>query len=164
MRSRRWLPPQQGWVKINVDASIFEGNGSVGISSVIRNEAGEFICARVKKVGVSIQPREAEALSLKEALSWTKSLNFRKCVFETDAKLLADACRGVQGCSFFHTIVLDCIDEFKHFDDVLLTFVHRFANSVAHTLARAAHSVSGFQEWFDVAPKFILDVLIFDSI
>lgn len=47
---------------------------------------------------------------------------------------------------------------------MLVNFVHRSANGVAHALARAAHSMSGLQEWHDVAPEFISDVLLIDSI
>lgn len=161
---RHWSPPPPDWIKINIDAAIFEATGSVGISSIIRYAAGEFVRARAQKIEVNMQPREAEAVSLKEALSWTKELGFQKCIFETDAKMLADACKGVPGRSFFHTIVLDCVDFFKHFDEVLVEFVHRSANGVAHTLARAAHSMSGFQEWIDFASEIISDVLTIDSI
>ncbi|KAL8093405.1 hypothetical protein AgCh_035325 [Apium graveolens] len=129
----RWSPPQHGWVKINIDVAIFAGNGDIG-----------------------------EAMGLKEALTWVKDLGFRRCVFETDSKLLADACKGEQGRSYFHTIVWDCIQLFKHFDEVLVQFVHRSANAVAHVLARATHFMSGFQEWNNVAPEFISDVLIND--
>lgn len=44
---------------------------------------------------------------------------------------------------------------------MLVQFVHRSANEVAHTLARATHSMSGFREW-SVAPDLISDVLIND--
>ncbi|XP_074337198.1 uncharacterized protein LOC141674388 [Apium graveolens] len=161
---RCWSPPVTGWMKINIDAATFPGEGSVGVSSVIRNELGEFVRARVKKIRVHVQPREAEALGLKEALAWAKSLGLKKCIFETDSKLLADACKGEQGRSYFHTIVLDCIQFFKHFDEMLVQFVHRSANEVAHTLARATHSMSDSQEWVDVAPGIIYDVLINDLI
>lgn len=151
---RRWFPSPSGWLKVNIDAATFEATGSTGISCVVRNEFGDFVRARVQRIAATMLPREAEAISLKEALSWTKSLNIKKCVFETDAKMLAYACEGVQGRSFFHTIVLDCVEYYKHFDDVLVNFIHRSANGVAHTLARAAHSMSDFQEWTDVAPDF----------
>lgn len=151
-------------MKVNIDAAIFEATGSVGLSSVVRDEAGAFIRARVHRTNAKLQSREAEALSLKEALSWMKDLSFKSCMFETDAKLLADACKGVQGRSFFHKIVLDCIALFKHFYNVLVRFVHRSANGVAHCLARAAHSVSDVQEWISVAPDIIHDVLILDSV
>lgn len=67
-------------------------------------------------------------------------------MFETDAKHLADACNGVSGGSYFHTIVLDCVDCFKHFKNVLVKFIRRFANVVAHKLAKATNSRSDLQE------------------
>ena len=45
-----------------------------------------------------------------------------------------------------------------------LDFIHRPVNGVAHTLARASRFMSGSQEWIGVAPEFIFDVLIIDSI
>lgn len=161
---RRWCPPAHGWVKINTDAAIFQADESIGVSCIIKNENGDFVGARASRKSVWLQPREAEAVGLKEALAWVKQLGFKKCIFETDAKMVVDACKGTQGRSYFHTIVLDCVESFKHFDAVLVEYVHRSANVVAHTLAKATLSMSGFQEWFNVTPDFISDVLISDSI
>lgn len=148
--SRQWSPPPSGWLKVNIDAATFasnvcrheHGRGSC----VIRNEDAGFICARAHKISAKLQPREAEVVGLKEALSWIKELGFKNCIFETDAKMLADACNGVKGRSFFHTnIVLVSVELFKHFHDVLVNvlvkYVHRSANVVAHILARATHDV-----------------------
>ena len=60
--------------------------------------------------------------------------------------------------------MLDCIELLKHFDDVLVKFVPRSANEVAHKLARATHSMSGVREWVNTAPDFISDALIVDLI
>lgn len=107
--TRRWSPPAKGWLKLNIDAAVFAGNGNVGVSSVIRIEAGEFVRARARRITANVQPREAEAIGMKEALAWIKELGLKKCIVETDSKLLANACKGVEGRSYFHTIVLDCI-------------------------------------------------------
>lgn len=61
-----------------------------------------------------------------------KDLNFKKCEFETDAKELADACNGERGETYFCTIILDCIDYFKHFDDVLVKLMYRSVNDMTH--------------------------------
>lgn len=45
-----------------------------------------------------------------------KSHGFTRCVFKTDSKLLADACNGGTVRSYFHFIVRDCIELFKHFE------------------------------------------------
>lgn len=89
-----------------------------------------------------LHPREVEALSLKEALSWVTELGFGNCVFEMNVKPLADACKSVQGELYFYTLVSDCVDYCKHFENVLVVFVRRSANVVAHKLARAAYSLS----------------------
>lgn len=81
--------------------------------------------------------------------------------FETDAKLLADVCHGGQGRSYFHTIVMDCVDFLKHFDNVLVEFVHRSVNGVAHLLARAIHSMSDLQKWNGIA-QFVSDAIVSD--
>lgn len=72
-----WEKPQQDWVKVNIDAALFEDIGYIGMGSVVRGADGQFFLARsVRREGL-VPPREAEALSLKEALSWLKDKSFR---------------------------------------------------------------------------------------
>lgn len=78
--------------------------------------------------------------------------------------MLALACNGQGGDSYFHTIVFDCVQEFKHFDQVLVQFVFRSANCVAHVLAGAVHSMSGLVEWHVAPPDFLYHVLENDNI
>lgn len=64
------------------------------------------------------QIREAEAVSLKEALSWIKPWGTSKCIFESDAKILLDAFQGRRGKSIFDTILEDFQELMKHFQEV----------------------------------------------
>lgn len=66
---RVWSLPSNGWLKINVDAAVFMIWG-IGIAAVIRDDRGGFVAARAMKLPGSWKPREAEAIALKEALSW----------------------------------------------------------------------------------------------
>ncbi|XP_074371437.1 uncharacterized protein LOC141712407 [Apium graveolens] len=50
--ARKWYVPQQGWMKVNVDAAVFMEQGYTGIGSVIRNEHGEFVRARNQRLEV----------------------------------------------------------------------------------------------------------------
>lgn len=158
---RRWNAPQRGWVKVNVDAAVFTETDCVGIGSVIRDENGVFLRARTQKIRALFQPREAEAIALKKALSWVKEVGYQRCVFETDAKTVVDAYKSGEGNTYFHSIISGCIDIGKHYDEVLVEFVHKSANGVAHALARASHSVSDVQEWI-CTPDFVSDVLLMD--
>lgn len=72
---------------------------------------------------------------MKEGLSWIKGWRKSNYIFESNAKLLVDALNGSRERSYFDTIVTDCIQLFKHFEEVLVVFVHRSANNVANLLA-----------------------------
>ncbi|KAL8107520.1 hypothetical protein AgCh_024073 [Apium graveolens] len=118
-----------------------------GLGCVIRDEVGAFVKARSNVLRVNMQAREAEALSLKETLSWTKTFRSSKCIFESDSKMIVDAVNGNRGASMFDTIAEDCSELIKHFDGVLVIFVHRSVNKIAHLVAQAFYSMSGLQEW-----------------
>ncbi|XP_074342485.1 uncharacterized protein LOC141680056 [Apium graveolens] len=143
---------------------MFEKEGFIGVGCVVRDVDGGFIGARNHRVPVSMQHRETEAVSLKEALSWIKQTGYMYCIFETDAKLIADACKELKGIAYFHTIVSDCLKLFKHFENVLFDFVSRSANGVTHKLARATHFMLGIHESFYTALEFVRDILLIDFI
>lgn len=157
---RMWSKPPTGWVKVNVDAACKQNRNFVGVGCVIRDATGKFLRARSNVIEGSMQPRMPEALSLREALQWTRAWKSTRCIFESDCKLLVDAVNGRMGRSFFDTIVADCREEIKHFEELLVVFVHRSANTVAHMLAGATYSMSGLQEWYHTAPDFIACNLI----
>ncbi|XP_074346112.1 uncharacterized protein LOC141684874 [Apium graveolens] len=140
-RDKRWKKPEEGWIKVNVDAMIFQENG-IGCAAVIRDARGEFPASRCKKIAGVWRPKEAEAIAFKEALSWIIELQHKNCVFETDSRVLVQACNRAPDNSYFGTIVGDCIQLLKHINPVLFQFAFRSANSVAHTLARATYSMS----------------------
>lgn len=86
-----------------------------------------------------------------------KELKYDYCIFESDSQQLVNACNDEEGASYFHTIVSDCVDLCKHFNHVLVQFVRRSANGVAHLLA--THSTSGLREWNVNPAEFIHHVL-----
>ncbi|KAL8094612.1 hypothetical protein AgCh_036233 [Apium graveolens] len=91
---RRWERPVTGWVKVNIDAVLFEDVHSTGMGIVVRDAEGKFLMVVSRQRDGLVSPREAEALCLKEALSWLKDKGLSKCIFETDSQLLARACKG----------------------------------------------------------------------
>ncbi|KAL8089862.1 hypothetical protein AgCh_039356 [Apium graveolens] len=63
-----WSRPPVGWITVNVDAALCWDN-CVGVGAVIRDSEEKFVRARCGRINDRWQPREAEALSLKIALS-----------------------------------------------------------------------------------------------
>lgn len=137
-----WAKPPAGWVKINNHATIFEETRSVGLGCVARGDTCEFLRAHTCNCRGLFTPREAEALSMKEAICWVLGKGFKRCIIEADAKLVIDAIQGSGGRISFHMIITDCVHFLKHFNDVIVCHVRRYAYGVAHLLAKAGHSIS----------------------
>lgn len=55
----KWVPSDCGWVKLNVDASIIEGESSFAVGMVIRNEHGHAVMGRNLKVAGQASVLEA---------------------------------------------------------------------------------------------------------
>ncbi|KAL8119323.1 hypothetical protein AgCh_016734 [Apium graveolens] len=161
--SRKWTKPPEGWIKINVDATCPQQRNRIGVACVARDDHGAFLGARSSVIEGGRQPREAEVLSLYEALRWVHKWRNSHCIFEMDSKIVVDAIHGKHGNSNFHTIIDDCISFLKYFREVLLVFDYLSANTVAHLLAQAADSMSDPREWFDIAPDFIRCNLLIDA-
>lgn len=124
-RNRNWSKPSAGWVKVNIDAACPPGCDFVAVACVVRDGCGSFLRARSNIIIGVRTPKEAEAMSMREALSWVKNWRITQCVFESDSKLLIDAIHAPGGKSLFDTIVDDCSELVKHYDEVLFEFVPR---------------------------------------
>ncbi|XP_074323842.1 uncharacterized protein LOC141660753 [Apium graveolens] len=125
---QHWDKPHMGWIKVNVDAACRPGEEFIGVGCLMCDDRGKFLRARSSRIRGKMQPKMVEALSLREALSWIKQWRSSKCIFECNAKLVVDAVNGGRGKSIFDTILEDCVYLLKHYQEVLVTFVHRSAN------------------------------------
>lgn len=164
VRHKTWCRPPEGWIKINIDAACHQGSEFIGAGCLARNDRGRFISARANKSRGRGQAREAEAITLKVALTWTKEWRTHKCIFETDCKLLVDALQGLRVRSMFDTIVEDCRELLKSFEEVLVLFVSRSANIIAYLIVQATYSLPGSQEWHNNAPDFVACNLTLEEI
>ena len=60
----KWMPPLDGWLMINVDASIFKHPPHMGVGAMIRNHAEVFKMAFCKIMNRVEGPELAEALAV----------------------------------------------------------------------------------------------------
>ena len=80
-----WLPPQSGYLKLNVDASVLSGSDHIGIGAIIWDEKGRILGAVAKSVEGTFSPFLAECMALREGLMIAKELESVTLVVETDA-------------------------------------------------------------------------------
>lgn len=71
-------------MKISVDATTFSEHNAYGFGLVARDDKGELIHARTKCSFGLISSYMAEALAIKEALSWIQDRGWSKVTVETD--------------------------------------------------------------------------------
>lgn len=158
----KWEKPQSGWYKLNVDAAINEEGGKMGFGWVLRDDHGTFKAAKCTPWKGVYSPKEAEAIAVREALSWLKAHNYDKVTVEIDALLVLQGLHTAGNVSYFDLLLLDVKDTLSLFSHVSISFVKRSANRIAHLLAGESVSLSDCKEWLYHPPNFICNALFSD--
>uniref|UniRef100_A0A803PJ09 Reverse transcriptase domain-containing protein n=1 Tax=Cannabis sativa TaxID=3483 RepID=A0A803PJ09_CANSA len=137
--AEQWTAPIENSIKINVDAAIFEGANSYGIGLVSRDHHGFLVQGRTDLFVGNATPELAEAIGVREALSWTKENAWQRVVIETNCLVVIQAIRSsVQMISPFGQVISHCKQLIIDLPFVSVLFVKRSANVVAHNFARAS--------------------------
>lgn len=161
--AKKWVKHQWNSIKVNVDASIFREQARYGFGVVACDFEGTVVEAKVGCCMGVVEPELAEAIGLKEALSWIKAKRWGEVVIETDCYVVVQAiCSSIKMLSPFGMIIKECKSLFSSLSDKTLLFVYRSANRVAHSLARVAYSYPDlFFRGSDVPTEF-LSILLDD--
>ncbi|XP_062089022.1 uncharacterized protein LOC133795584 [Humulus lupulus] len=141
----KWQPPRPGTIKINTDAALFVGPDRFSFAVVACNHEGSLLEAKASCVGGLVEPDFAEALGIREALSWIKTKDWHNVEVESDSLVSIQAIRSSSVfLSYFGRIIQDCrrllLDLIYH--EVSIKFVKRSANAVTHSLAKTTSIIS----------------------
>ncbi|XP_074318023.1 uncharacterized protein LOC141654806 [Silene latifolia] len=157
-----WRPARDGFVKINVDAGVKEGEG-VGTGIVCRDSNGDVLW------GLSIgrdqcwEVHFAEATAIMDGLEEAAAHGIRKVEMESDCLPVIEAIRDKQtGRSMFHQLLDDIIMFSSNFESVVWSYVSRVNNCVAHGLAHCIPRAVGKVIWEDGLPPSVNSAVIFD--
>ncbi|KAE8783266.1 non-ltr retroelement reverse transcriptase [Hordeum vulgare] len=82
--SLRWIPPPEGTLMINVDATLFETTKRMGVGIVVRDHTGSFIAACSESYANVMIPEMAEALAVRRAVSFALEEGYSKVNFGSD--------------------------------------------------------------------------------
>ncbi|KAM6558077.1 hypothetical protein CsatA_027316 [Cannabis sativa] len=156
-----WCPPMENSIKINVDAAMFSEANSYGIGLVARDRHSPLLEARTECFIGRVNPEVAEAISVREALSWIKNRNWPRVVVETDCLTVVQALRSsIHMVSLFGQIINECKQLMLELGQVSVYFIKRSANVVAHNFARASHLYSGCIFGLEDVPTNLLPCLV----
>lgn len=143
-------------ITIHVDAAVFPDRDDGFVAAVAHEGGSRFVAAMNGSVRCLQNPILAEALAIKEALSWAKNNGWERLVLYSDCQLV---CQMLEGSSMIYSyvgcVLRDCLALKRLFVEISFHFVSRSANTLAHALARAAASQSGPRSWFSTIPDCI---------
>lgn len=147
-----WVKPQFNEVKINANAALFKDYGVSGTWLIARNHDGHLILEKTGCYDEVLDPVLAEALSVKEALSWVKELSRSAVVLESDCLVVVQLIHSATPLrSRLGKVVEECRKLVSELNNVRLSFIKRFANIVAHELARVSYVYPDRMfDWSDV--------------
>lgn len=120
--------------------------------------------AKSCRVAVLMEPKLAEAMAIKEALSWCITSSLGKVQIEIDTGTVVKAVHGTEQDLFiFGQIISDCQHLLSLSNELSIQYVRRSANQVAHALARASDSLSDSNVWGAEPPNFLISALLRDN-
>lgn len=130
-----WMPPEEGWVKVNVDAGELGEVGS-GLGVVIRDNNGSLLACATMQGCEKWEPEVVEAKAMVYEMQVSKEMGLSKVVFESDCFGIVNALRaGLVEENSFSLIVGDMLHLRSYFASVHRSFVKRSGNNIAHSLA-----------------------------
>nr|GMD61733.1 uncharacterized protein LOC109192125 [Ipomoea batatas] len=136
-----WSPPPVHRLKCNVDAALFEDGAGYGL--VVRSYTGAFVSAHNARLRFVRDPYLAEALAVKEALSWMRAHGYTDFILESDSLNFCSSYNSnLLDLSYVGLLVKQCRCIASDIGNVSVHHVRRSANQVAHVLARATGSSS----------------------
>uniref|UniRef100_A0A803P7F6 RNase H type-1 domain-containing protein n=1 Tax=Cannabis sativa TaxID=3483 RepID=A0A803P7F6_CANSA len=107
------------------------------VAHLFNGIATDLVASPVYMNGV-VRPELAEAIGVREALSWIKANGWQQVTLESDCLLVIQAIRSPLIMIFsFGSVIQECKALLLELGNVLIYFVKRSSNSVAHSFARA---------------------------
>ncbi|KAI4991380.1 hypothetical protein ZWY2020_039751 [Hordeum vulgare] len=159
MRKRvpnRWEPPQEEFIKINLDGAFTPGNLFSGWGIAARDCFGRLLLARAGRQEHVSCAFGAELHALSAAVTTATEMGTAKVVFETDSQLLAEAMdTSCADASPYTAIIEDLKYELKlWFTHWSVITCNPSSNMVAHVLAQIGSTCAADNcvEWDSVVP------------
>jgi ribonuclease HI len=120
----RWLPPEQGWTKVNADGAFvkFAGNGGGGV--VVRDHDGRFLAGSSHFSPSLLDPEQAELLACQKALELMEKLKLKKVIVELDSEVVVSKLKSVEVDRSVHGILVEEIKRaLRDIDDHVVKWV-----------------------------------------
>ncbi|KAG8486428.1 hypothetical protein CXB51_019888 [Gossypium anomalum] len=155
----KWMPPLQGWVKINVDAGLSVAKKRVVSGFIIRNEKGFIMGSGFKGHNLVRSVVIAEAFVVLHGLQFELDLGFTNDILESDSRLVAQNVQQMsEDYSESRPFTWDAKNLARKFHFCRFQFIAREGNRVVHAMAVEGLQTEGDSFWVEDAPLKALEV------
>jgi ribonuclease HI len=155
-----WLPPEDGWHKVNADGAFMSPQDNGGCGVVIRDHKGTFVAGECHFLPSLSDPERGELLACKRALVLAREKGLRRIYLETDCLSTVAKLKCSDLDRSFHSPLVEEIKVLlKTFADHKVRHARRAANGVAHRLASEGCGNKLCNTWLGSPPEFIVNIL-----
>ncbi|KAK3187896.1 hypothetical protein Dsin_027457 [Dipteronia sinensis] len=163
IRDVKWRPPDTGCYKINCDVVVDVEEGFIGIGVAVRDSTGFVMASSSQRITTTYSSQVAETVAITRGLQFAKDSGLLPCVLESDAavvvKWINDESHLDSECG---GLILDILELISCMNGVLVNFVLRLANQVAHGLAQNGLVCAEDAFWMEEFPGYVRGVVIAD--
>jgi ribonuclease HI len=134
--TKRWTPPSEGVVKINIDAVVSKNTGYGSVAAVARDENGRYRGASARVFPGKTDDETLEALAVREAVDLAMDIDVRRVQVASDCNNVVTSLKdGTMGV--YAHIVNEILSSKTRFISLEFCFESRVVNKEAHSLARS---------------------------
>jgi ribonuclease HI len=162
---KRWVAPDEDWIKVNIDGSFKPNELSGGWGAVFRDADGDVIACSAGFIPNLQNALQAEVLAAEHALKIAQAFGMGNVCLETDALLLKNALEDNRVDLSCVGIVIERIKAYAccNFSAVKILYCPRTCNQVAHALAAKGAMMAGEAEFVtDGLAPFVTDLVASD--
>jgi hypothetical protein len=158
-----WLPPEEGWVKANVDGSFSASSGSGGCGVILRDRHGVHLSSESHFLLAAVDPERAELVACRRAVLLADWLGFSKLCLESNCLGVVAKIKSPEVDRSLHGPLVEEIKGLlRGFDASEVRHMRRSSNFVAHSLAKESCGNKSSTVWVESPPDFIVSALARD--
>ena len=152
----RWNPPEDGKLKVNVDAAFTESSGEAGIGVVIRNHLGAIVLSAWKKIFGAGSAEEVEAQACREGLTLAAEWTSGPIILESDcAAIVSYLVNPTSQRSASYFVIREALEVAGRVPGVEFRHTGRACNRLAHELAQLAKRLNHSAVWRERCPTSV---------
>jgi hypothetical protein len=162
IRRGGWENPNEGYTKLNVDASFYAEYFSGATGAVIRDDHGGFFTGSCCSLPSVADVVSAEARALRDGLLLAGQVGCSKLIVDSDCmEVISTMLEGGNSIGAAAAIYEECSFLSRGFSHVIFIHCARESNKVAHMLACKAEGPQSIV-WLEDPPDFLTELLTDD--